>query len=249
MARILVVEDNPDIALALATLLTRNGHEVTRAGDGVEALRVAYDLHPQLVVLDIGLPKLDGWGVLSRIRELSDIPVLLLTAAGRDEDKVRGLRGGADDYLTKPFHNAELVARIDGLLRRAGDATWTGSDLGHGQIVLSPTRHAVTVDGSDVSVTPLEFDLLSMFLRHEGQVLTPTQILSDRVGRPQRRRPGAGEVRRAAPAPQGGLGRRDDVTAEVGARHRLPARPARLTLLPTCTHGHRSSPASLRAPA
>ncbi|HET7821155.1 MAG TPA: response regulator transcription factor [Ornithinibacter sp.] len=178
MARILVVEDNPDIALALATLLTRNGHEVTRAADGVEALRVAYDLHPQLVVLDIGLPKLDGWGVLSRIRELSDIPVLLLTAAGRDEDKVRGLRGGADDYLTKPFHNAELVARIDGLLRRAGDATWTGSDLGHGRIVLSPTRHAVTVDGSDVSVTPLEFDLLSMFLRHEGQVLTPTQILS-----------------------------------------------------------------------
>ena len=102
----------------------------------------------------------------------------MLTAAGRDEDKVRGLRGGADDYLTKPFHNAELVARIEGLLRRAGDATWTGSDLGHGQVVLSPTRHAVTVDGSDVSVTPLEFDLLSMFLRHEGQVLTPSQILS-----------------------------------------------------------------------
>jgi len=178
MARILVVEDNPDIALALATLLNRTGHEVTRAGDGVEALRVAYELHPQLVVLDIGLPKLDGWGVLARIRELSEIPVLLLTAADRDEDKVRGLRGGADDYLTKPFNNAELVARIDGLLRRAGDASWSGSDLGHGQVVLSPTRHAVTVAGSDVSVTPLEFDLLSLFLRHEGQVLTPTQILS-----------------------------------------------------------------------
>lgn len=178
MARILVVEDDSDIALALTVLLQRNGHDVSRADDGVEALRVAYDLHPQLVVLDIGLPKLDGWGVLSRIRELSDIPVLLLTAAGRDEDKVRGLRSGADDYLTKPFNNAELVARIDGLLRRAGDASWSGSDLGHGRVALSPTRHAVTVDGSDVSVTPLEFDLLSMFLRHEGQVLTPTQILS-----------------------------------------------------------------------
>ena len=129
-------------------------------------------------MLDIGLPRLDGWGVLSRIRELSDIPVLLLTAAGRDEDKVRGLRAGADDYLTKPFNNAELVARIDGLLRRAGDAGWSGSDLGHGGIVLSPTRHAVTVDGVDVSVTPLEFDLLSLFLRHEGQVLTPNQILA-----------------------------------------------------------------------
>ena len=178
MSRILVVEDDPDIALALATLLRREGHDVTRAGDGVVALRVAYEVHPQLVVLDIGLPRLDGWGVLSRIRELSDIPVLLLTAAGRDEDKVRGLRGGADDYLTKPFNNAELLARIEGLLRRAGDATWSGSELGHGSIVLSPTRHAVTVDGADVPVTPLEFDLLSMFLRHEGQVLTPNQILS-----------------------------------------------------------------------
>jgi DNA-binding response OmpR family regulator len=178
VARLLVVEDNLDIALAISTLLQRSGHEVTRAADGVEALRLAYDLHPHLVVLDIGLPRLDGWGVLSRIRELSDIPVLLLTAAGRDEDKVRGLRAGADDYLTKPFNNAELVARIDGLLRRAGDASWSGSDLGHGSVVLSPTRHAVTVDGADVSVTPLEFDLLSMFLRHEGQVLTPSQILS-----------------------------------------------------------------------
>jgi len=178
MARILVVEDNPDIALALATLLTRSGHVVTRAGDGVEALRVAYDTHPQLVVLDIGLPRLDGWGVLSRIRELSDIPVLLLTAAGRDEDKVRGLRSGADDYLTKPFHNAELVARIDVLLRRAGGAAWSATDLGHGDVVLSPSRHAVTVGGDDVSITPLEFDLLAMFLRHEGQVLTPTQLLS-----------------------------------------------------------------------
>jgi DNA-binding response OmpR family regulator len=178
VARILVVEDNPDIALALTTLLRRSGHEVTHAGDGVEALRVAYEVHPQLLVLDIGLPRLDGWGVLSRIRELSDVPVLLLTAAGRDEDKVRGLRGGADDYLTKPFHNGELVARIDGLLRRSGGAAWSGSDLGHGQVVLSPSRHAVTVDGKDVPVTPLEFGLLSMFLRHEGQVLTPTQLLA-----------------------------------------------------------------------
>ena len=127
MARILVAEDNPDIALALAVLLRRNGHDVTRAADGEEALQVATELHPELVVLDIGLPRLDGWGVLARIRELSDIPVLLLTAAGRDEDKVRGLRDGADDYLTKPFHNDELVARVDGLLSRAGDGTWSGA--------------------------------------------------------------------------------------------------------------------------
>jgi DNA-binding response OmpR family regulator len=178
MARVLVVEDEPDIALVLTMLLERDGHRVTSAPDGHAALRSAHESHPQLIVLDIGLPGMDGWSVLSRIRDVSDVPVLLLTAAGRDEDKVRGLRGGADDYLTKPFHNAELLARIDALLRRADGAEWEGSDLGHGNLTLSPTRGVVTVDGEDVRVTPLEFRLLAVFLRHEGQVLTATQLLS-----------------------------------------------------------------------
>ncbi|MGB3762257.1 MAG: response regulator transcription factor [Ornithinimicrobium sp.] len=178
MARVLVVEDDPDISLVLTMLLKRHGHQVTSASDGPTALRSAHEMRPQLVVLDIGLPGMDGWGVLSRIRGVSDVPVMLLTAAGRDEDKVRGLRGGADDYLTKPFHNAELLARIDGLLRRSDGDEWEGSDLVHGSLTLSPTRGAVTVAGEDVRVTPLEFRLLAVFLRNEGQVLTPTQILS-----------------------------------------------------------------------
>ncbi|MGB5950929.1 MAG: response regulator transcription factor [Ornithinimicrobium sp.] len=178
MARVLVVEDDRDISLVLTMLLQRHGHHVTCAPDGPTALRSAHEVRPQLVVLDIGLPGMDGWGVLSRIRDVSDVPVMLLTAAGRDEDKVRGLRGGADDYLTKPFHNAELLARIDGLLRRADGDEWEGSDLVHGSLTLSPTRGAVTVDGEDVRVTPLEFRLLAVFLRNQGQVLTPTQILS-----------------------------------------------------------------------
>ncbi len=240
MARLLVVEDNPDIALALATLLQRHGHEVTRAGDGVEALRVAYDLHPQLVVLDIGLPRLDGWGVLSRIRELSDIPVLLLTAAGRDEDKVRGLRAGADDYLTKPFNNAELVARIDGLLRRAGDASWSGSDLGHGadRALADPARRDRRRRrrlGDPAGVRPAQHVPAP---RGPGADPEPDPVRG--VGRLQRRWPGAGEVRGAPAAAQGRVGRRGHLAPEVGARHRLPARPAGLTA--PVLHPNRSRP-------
>lgn len=178
MARLLVVEDEPDIAMVLSMLLQRNGHRVCTAPDGPTALRQAHEVRPQLIVLDIGLPGMNGWDVLSRVREVSEVPVLLLTAAGRDEDKVRGLRSGADDYLTKPFHNAELLARIDALLRRADGAEWEGSDVSHGALVLSPTRGVVTVNGEDVKVTPLEFRLLAVFLRHVGQVLTPSQLLS-----------------------------------------------------------------------
>ncbi len=178
MARLMIVEDDQDIAMALTVLMRREGHEVSHASDGPTALRMAFAVRPQLVMLDVGLPGMDGWQVLERIRDLSDIPVLMLTASGRDEDKVRGLRGGADDYLTKPFASAELSARVEALLRRSGETAWAGSDLAHGPVVLSPSRHAVTVDGEDVATTPLEFRLLNAFLRHPGQVLTPEQLLT-----------------------------------------------------------------------
>lgn len=177
MARVLLVEDDPDIGLALATLLKARGHETRHSPDGLAALREAYDFRPELVVLDIGLPGLDGWGVLARLRDLSDIPVLLLTAAGREEDKVRGLRSGADDYLTKPFSNAELTARVDALLRRAGDTSWTEADAVLPGLRLSAARRTVTVGDREVAVTPLEFRLLSVLLRHAGQVLTTAQLL------------------------------------------------------------------------
>lgn len=177
MARILVVEDEPDIARALTALLTRGGHEGMHAADGPAALRAAHELRPQLIVLDIGLPGMDGWEVLSRLRDLTDIPVLLLTAAGRDEDKVRGLRAGADDYLTKPFSNSELVARVDALLRRAGDTEWDDEVLSYAGVVASPVSHTVSVDGTDVPVTAQEFRLLTTFLRNRGQVLSTDQLL------------------------------------------------------------------------
>src|SRR4029450_13554139 len=112
MSRLLVVEDDPDIALALRLLFSRAGYEVAHAGDGRTGLKEAYAEHPDLVVLDVGLPEMDGWQVLERLRDVSDVPVLVLTAHGQEAEKVRGLRGGADDYLTKPFANNELRARV-----------------------------------------------------------------------------------------------------------------------------------------
>ena len=116
--RVLVIEDDRDIALGIRTLLTRSGFDVANSADGKHGLRVFHAARPDLVVLDIGLPTLDGWQVLERIRDLSDVPVLILTAHGHEADKVRGLHGGADDYLTKPFGNRELAARVEALLRR-----------------------------------------------------------------------------------------------------------------------------------
>jgi DNA-binding response OmpR family regulator len=117
-AAILVIEDDPDIALAITTALSRGGFDVVGAADGRSGLREFHERHPALVLLDIGLPALDGWQVLERIRDLSDTPVLMLTAHGHEADKVRGLQSGADDYLAKPFGNVELLARIQALLRR-----------------------------------------------------------------------------------------------------------------------------------
>jgi len=116
--RVLVIEDDADVALGIQTVLSRSGYDVASSADGRQGLRDFHARRPDLVVLDIGLPSLDGWEVLERIRDMSDVPVLLLTARGHEGDKVRGLDGGADDYLTKPFGNRELAARVHALLRR-----------------------------------------------------------------------------------------------------------------------------------
>ena len=121
--RVLVIEDDQDISLGIRTVLGRQGLEVDSSSDGRQGLRAFHAARPEpfdLVVLDIGLPSMDGWAVLERIRDLSDVPVLILTAHGQEGEKVRGLHGGADDYLTKPFGNRELAARVEALLRRPG---------------------------------------------------------------------------------------------------------------------------------
>ena len=180
MSRLLVVEDDPDIAMALRLLLTRAGHEVAHAKDGRTGLKDAYTGRPELVILDIGLPGLDGWQVLERLRDVSDVPVLLLTAHGQESDKVRGLRGGADDYLTKPFANNELLARVEALLRRSssGQNSWASQVYDDGLVHLDPTKRRVYVKGDEKRLTPTEFRLLNALVRHAGAVLSPNQLLT-----------------------------------------------------------------------
>ena len=177
MTTLLAIEDDMDIRLALETLLTRRGYAVATAESGAVGLRIFHERRPDLVLLDIGLPGMDGWQVLERIRDLSSAPVLMLTALGSDEDIVRGLRMGADDYVTKPFSNAQLVARIEALLRRAGQSATDEPEFGDDRVVIRPGSHSVLVDGQDIALSPLDFRLLSTLMRNSGQVLTARQLL------------------------------------------------------------------------
>jgi DNA-binding response OmpR family regulator len=178
--RVLVVEDEPDLRRTLDKVLTVAGFAVLLAADGRTGLRAVHAEKPDALVLDIGLPGLDGWQVLARVRDLSDVPVLLLTAHGAEAEKVRGLRAGADDYLTKPYGNAELVARVQALLRRGAASAPTPEVYDDGQVRLDPNARTVLVGGTDIRLSPTEFRLLAVLARNSGQVLTPAQLL-DRV--------------------------------------------------------------------
>src|SRR5437867_10987124 len=160
-ARILVIDDDADIRGLVAELLGRAGLQVEGAPDGRVGLRAFHRSPPDLVVLDVSMPELDGWQTLERIRDLSDVPVLMLTARGEELERVRGLKAGADDYMVKPFGRQELVARVLALLRRARS---TGEDhqdsYADDRLTIDFAQRAVTYDGRDVALTPLEFKLL-----------------------------------------------------------------------------------------
>ena len=175
--RVLVIEDDQDISLGIRTVLSRSGFEVASSADGKQGLRAFHVARPDLVVLDIGLPTLDGWAVLERIRDLSDVPVLILTAHGNEADKVRGLHGGADDYLTKPFGNRELAARVEALLRRPRTEQPQAEVYDDGRLVVRLDIREVSVRGARVCLTPTEFRLLAALVRHPGQTLSAEQLL------------------------------------------------------------------------
>jgi DNA-binding response OmpR family regulator len=176
-ARVLVVEDDQDIWRSLQILLERSGYRLRWAADGMSGLSQFGDYDPDLVVLDVGLPGLDGWSVLERIRHRSDVPVLVLTARGLESDKVRGLLSGADDYLTKPFSNDELVARVGALLRRARTTTPTTPEFVDARLRIDFGDNRVHLGETEVALTPSEFRLLAALVRHSGQVLTNAQLL------------------------------------------------------------------------
>jgi DNA-binding response OmpR family regulator len=174
-SRILVIDDDDDIRGLLRALLERAGHRVSDARDGSAGLRELYAASPDLVILDVAMPGLDGWATLERIREVTDVPVLLLTARDAELERVRGLRGGADDYVVKPFGRQELVARVDVLLRRprTADAQQTYADA---RLSISFEQRSVRFDEREVVLTPLEYRLLSALVRHPNQVLSHDQL-------------------------------------------------------------------------
>ena len=177
--RILVIEDEAEIAGYLRRGLALEGYEVEVAPDGLAGLAAARDRPPDLVILDLMLPKLDGFTVAERLRGAFDIPIIMLTAKGEVADRVSGLERGADDYLVKPFAFEELVARIKALLRRQHRAS--GSTVLHvGPIVMNITAHEVLIWGRSVALTAKEWELLELFMQHPNQVLTREQIY-DRV--------------------------------------------------------------------
>jgi two-component system, OmpR family, alkaline phosphatase synthesis response regulator PhoP len=181
MSRILVVEDNANLAYGLATSLELEGHQVVLAEEGAAGLRALREHRPELVILDLMLPGMDGYRVLKTLREQGEtVPVLILTARGEEADKVLGFRLGADDYVTKPFGLLELLARVAALLRRAGAQSAAAPEtVRFGEVEVDPGSRLVRRRGEEVPLTPKEFDLLWALLRRRGGVAARLELLAE----------------------------------------------------------------------
>jgi DNA-binding response OmpR family regulator len=178
-SRVLVIDDDDDIRRLVCTLLERTGLSVRDAPNGRDGMREFHSYRPDLVVLDVSMPELDGWELLDRIRDMSNVPVLMLTARGDELERVRGLQSGADDYVVKPFGKQELVARVQALLRRASSGVPLEDQETYADVYLTIDwkQRRVVVNEREVQLTPLEFRLLSTFVRNPRQVLSRDQLL------------------------------------------------------------------------
>jgi DNA-binding response OmpR family regulator len=182
MTRVLLVEDNADLAAGLRYNLELEGYEVLYAEDGVTGLEAARTASPDLIILDAMLPRLDGFQVLRSLRgDGTAVPVLMLTALGEEEDKVRGFRLDADQYVTKPFHLLELLERVKSLIRRHARKTSDGRPqrIRFGVVEVDPASRQVRVDGKEVQLTPRAYELMMALVRSEGTVLTRMDLLRD----------------------------------------------------------------------
>lgn len=175
--RILLIDDSETERALVSSRLEQHGYLVSTATDGADGLRKLFDLKPSLILLDVVMPGLDGWQALERIRELSDIPVIMLTSRDSELERVRGLRGGADDYVAKPFSSAELLARVEAVLRRTPAEREVRQIYDDGEIAIDFGASDVRVRGELVALTPLEFRLLTALTDHPGQVLSRDQLL------------------------------------------------------------------------
>jgi two-component system KDP operon response regulator KdpE len=175
--RILIIDDEPNILATLAPLLRSRGYEVSTAMSGRAALESIERENPDLIVLDLGLPDMDGVDVTRLVRDGRSTPIVVLSARGAEGDKVRALDAGADDYVTKPFGAEELLARVRVALRRTEQAPASSGPIVSGSLVIDRERFRVIRDGEDVRLTPKEFELLTFFAQHPGRVLTHRAIL------------------------------------------------------------------------
>jgi DNA-binding response OmpR family regulator len=178
---ILVVDDQASVRRLLEEYLTEQGYRVTTAADGQAALYTARHFQPDLILLDIMMPKMDGYQFLRQFRQERQTPVIIITAREEETDAVLGLDLGADDYVVKPFRMRELLARVRAVLRRADGAAVKPALLHVGEILLDEGMHSVMVQGKPVSLTPIEFDLLAVLMRMPGQVFTRVQLVDHLV--------------------------------------------------------------------
>lgn len=181
--RVLVVDDDVKTVDLVRLYLARDGYKVLVAYDGNEALRLAREAHPDLIVLDLMLPGMDGLQVCRTLRGESDVPIIMLTARTTEEDKLKGLDMGADDYMVKPFSPKELAARVRAVLRRLPDETQRGSaEIKQGELTLNFLRREASVDGRSLHLTPIEFKLLGVLVREPERVFSRAQLIEKALG-------------------------------------------------------------------
>ncbi|MGI6566961.1 MAG: response regulator transcription factor [Firmicutes bacterium] len=177
--KVLIADDDPNVLELLSLYLEKDDYEVLKALDGEEALRVTREAGPDLLILDVMMPKVDGWEVCRAVRQESFVPIIMLTAKGEDYDRILGLELGADDYVVKPFNPVEVVARVKAILRRVQREQNRAKVLDFPGLHIDVARHEVAVDGQPVALTPKEFDLLVFLAERPGWAYTREQILSN----------------------------------------------------------------------
>ncbi|MGJ3190479.1 response regulator [Paenarthrobacter sp. FR1] len=179
MSSVLVVDDDPHIVRALAITLKGHGYTVTTASDGESALLAAAQRPAKVVILDLGLPDMDGTTVITRLREWSNVPILVLSARHGSSDKVEALDAGADDYITKPFGLDELLARLRAILRRTTESTEETTMIETSSFTADLAKRQITRSGQDVRLTPTEWSILDIMVRHPDKLITQQQLLSE----------------------------------------------------------------------
>jgi DNA-binding response OmpR family regulator len=177
--KILLVDDDLTLLHLLSQYLRESDFDVVEAIDGQKGLRLAFEEKPDMVLLDVMLPGMDGWEVCARLREMTNIPIIMLTAKTTEADKLRGFQIGVDDYLTKPFSFAELVARMQAILGRAHSQSINNDFISHGEILLDMQRYKASLGNRTLDLTPTEFRLLEVLVKHKGRVVSDGELMQE----------------------------------------------------------------------